>query len=192
MAYERKKTKNTKLWTTVSAGNLLFIRLPSFPLFIGSFVCSNTALVPMGSCPAKMTPAHHRHFFDDDLKMVTNYFVFHLENINDIISTVACLLLISATTARFVPGSCDIIPFHCQFVKLLLPIFVTNSVTTLCHHSKSCIFAICATAQNHTFLQHFFTNFAPLLKITNFCHLSSPILSQHSATAQNHAFCETS
>ena len=107
-------------------------------------------------------PAPPPHFFDDDFKTVTSFFFAHLKNINDVSSTAACALLLTATTATFVPGGCDIIPFHRQFVKLLLPMFVTNSVMTLHHCSKSCIFAIlchqfCATAQ-------------PPLKIIHFCN----------------------
>ena len=117
-----------------------------------------------------VTPALPPHFFHDDFKMVKSFFFAHLENINDVSSTAACALLLTATTATFVPGGCDIIPFHRQFVNLLLPMFVTNSVMTLHHCSKSCIFAIlchqfCATAQNHSFLQPF----APPLKIMHFC-----------------------
>ena len=115
-----------------------------------------------GSYPAMVTPAPPPHFFDDDFKIVISFFFAHLKNINNVSSTVACALLLTATTATFVPGGCDIIPFHRQFVKLLLPIFVTNSVMTLHHCSKSCIFAIlchqfCATAQ-------------PPLKIIHFCN----------------------
>ena len=86
--------------------------------------------VPAGPHPATVASVPPPHSSNDDFEMVMSLFFAHLENINNVVSTMAHSLLSSATTATF-------IPFPCQFVKLLLPSFVTDSVTTLRHHKKS-------------------------------------------------------
>lgn len=53
----------------------------------------------IGLHPAMLAPVPPPHFFDDDFETVMILFFAHPENSNDIISTAACFLLLSGTTA---------------------------------------------------------------------------------------------